>query len=206
MARPEVVPPMWRSRMPVRSTIHSSLVSRLGGQVVVGHDLVRQGDAPAGDPDAPSRGGPGADGVDADEPGVAVDDAAGVDGHARAGPVDLAGAGAAAELGGQLDHLGQPGGAQRVAPPDQAAARVDDEAGRVDTGGAGLGGRPGLARREEAERLEGVELLGRRGVVQLDQVDLVGPERRRPPRPPRRPGSAGRGSRASRFPSGPPTR
>ena len=29
MARPEVVPPMRRSRMPVRSTIHSSLVSRL---------------------------------------------------------------------------------------------------------------------------------------------------------------------------------
>ena len=28
MARPEVVPPMWRSLMPVRSTIHSSLVSR----------------------------------------------------------------------------------------------------------------------------------------------------------------------------------
>ena len=28
MARPEVVPPMWRSRIPVRSTIHSSLVSR----------------------------------------------------------------------------------------------------------------------------------------------------------------------------------
>ena len=29
MARPDVVPPMWRSRMPVRSMIHSSLVSRL---------------------------------------------------------------------------------------------------------------------------------------------------------------------------------
>ena len=40
----------------------------------------------------------------------------------------------AAELGGQLDHLGQPGGPQRVPAPDQAAAGVDDEPGRVDPG------------------------------------------------------------------------
>ena len=34
------------------------------------------------------------------------------------------------------------------------------------------GGRPGVTRLEEAERLEGVELLGAGGVVQLDDVDV----------------------------------
>ena len=49
MPRPAVVPPTRRSRMPVRSTIHSSLVSRRGLEVGVGDDLVGQGGAPAGD-------------------------------------------------------------------------------------------------------------------------------------------------------------
>ena len=47
--RPAVVPPTRRSRMPVRSRIHSSLVSIMLGEVVVGDDLVGQGGAPAGD-------------------------------------------------------------------------------------------------------------------------------------------------------------
>ena len=123
-----------------------------------------------------------------------------------AGPVDLAGAGPAAELRGQLDHLGQPGGAERVAAADQAAAGVHDEPGGVDAGGARLGGRPGLPGGEEAERLEGVELLGRGGVVQLDEVDVAGPEAEGLPGRLGRLASAGRGSRASRFPSGPPSR
>ena len=35
---------------------------------------------------------------------------------------------------------------------------------------------PASPGREEAQRLQGVELLGGRGVVQLDEVGVVGPE------------------------------
>ena len=52
MARPDVVPPMWRSRMPVRSTIHSSLVSRRTAKSALVTTLSGHGDAPAGDADS----------------------------------------------------------------------------------------------------------------------------------------------------------
>ena len=124
----------------------------------------------------------------------------------EAGAGHLAGPRPAPELRGQLDHLGQPGRPEGMPAADQAATRVDHEPGGVHAGGAGLGGRAGLAGREEAQRLEGVELLGGRGVVQLHQVGVVGPEPEGLPGRTRRPGSAGRGSRAVRFPSGPPNR
>ena len=55
--RPAVVPPTWRSWMPVRSRIHSSLVSRpMSCEVLVGQRLRRQGGAPAGDHRAPGAG------------------------------------------------------------------------------------------------------------------------------------------------------
>ena len=143
MARPDVVPPMWRSRIPVRSTIHSSLVSRLTAMSSLVTTL--SGTAmPQPVIRIPFTRRSGADGVDADEPRVPVDDAAGVDRHPDACPGDLAGARPAAELRGQLDHLGQPRGPQGMPAADQAAAGVDDQPGRVDAGGAGLGGRTGL--------------------------------------------------------------
>ena len=79
--------------------------------------------------------------MDAHIGGVALDDPAGVDGHAQPGPVHLAGAGPAPELGDQLDDLGDAGRAQRVAPADQAAARVDGQPGAADGGVA----RPAVA-------------------------------------------------------------
>ena len=51
MARPEVVPPMWRSRMPVRSTIHSSLVSRRTAMSSLVTTLSGHRDTPTGDAD-----------------------------------------------------------------------------------------------------------------------------------------------------------
>jgi len=53
--------------------------------------------------------------VDAHEPRISVDDAPGVHRHAETRPGDLAVAGPTAELRGQLDHLRQPGGPERVA-------------------------------------------------------------------------------------------
>jgi hypothetical protein len=114
--------------------------------------------------------------VDADDPGVAVDDAAGVHGHAQSGLLDLALAAAAPELVGQLDDLGQTGGTEGMAAPEQATAGVDHEARGVDRGHPGLCRRSGFAVAEEAERLEGIDLLCRRGVVQFDHVGVVGPE------------------------------
>ncbi len=72
----------------------------------------------------------------------------------------------------ELDHLGDAGGAQRVAAGHEPAARVDGDPAAPDRGVPGQGGRPGVARLEEAEGLEGEELLGARGVVELDDVDV----------------------------------
>ena len=67
--------------------------------------------------------------MDAHEPCVPVDDAPRVDGHAQACPGDLAVTGPAPELRGQLDHLRQAGGPERMAAADEAAARIDDQTG-----------------------------------------------------------------------------
>ena len=110
--------------------------------------------------------------------------------------------GLAPQLGDELDHLGDAGGTQRVAPADQPTARVDGHPAAADGGVAGDGGRPGVARLVEPERLEGVELLGAGGVVQLDDVDVGRVDARPRPRPrrPSRPGA--RGSRCRRCPTG----
>ena len=99
-------------------------------------------------------------------------------------------AGPAPQLGDQLGDLGEPGGAQRVAPGHQAAARVHARRRRRrrSVSPATVAG-PAAPGREEAERLEGVELLGAGGVVQLDHVDVgraeaeVLPGRRRSSQP-----------------------
>src|SRR5581483_7196608 len=142
VARPEVVPPKRRSRMPVRSTIQasdvsreaarSSLVTTLSGRAMPDPVILMPGTSGV------RRSG--ADGVDADEPRVARDDAPGVDGHAQARALDLAGTGPSPELGGQLDHLGQAGGAEGVSPADQATARVHDQTGLIHRGAARFGG------------------------------------------------------------------
>ena len=119
--------------------------------------------------------------MDAHEPCVPVDDAPRVDRQSQACAGDLAITRPTTKLRGQLDHLGQAGGAERVPAPDEATARVHDETGGVDAGGARLGRRPGLARTEETERLEGVELLGGRGVVQLDHIGIARAEPERFP-------------------------
>ena len=89
--------------------------------------------------------------MDAHEPRVPVDDAPRVHRHAGARPVDLPGARPAPELRGQLDHLRQAGGPERVATTDEAAAGVHHETGGVDAGGARLGGGSRLTGGEEAE-------------------------------------------------------
>ena len=150
--------------------------------------------------------GPGPDGMDADKADIAFDDAARVDGQSQAGPADLACPGTSTDLRGELDHLGQPGGPERMPPSDQSATRVHHETGAVHPGEAGFGGRAGLSRPEEPERLEGEDLLGCGGIVQLDQIEVVGTEA---PGFPCGLGGLGRGDRGSRavhFRSGPPNR
>ena len=60
--------------------------------------------------------------------------------------------------------------------PTSPPLELTTSPGAVHPGVPGLGGRSRLARPEEPERFEGVELLGCRGVVQLDQVEVVGPD------------------------------
>ena len=131
-----------------------------------------------------------------------TDHATGVGRHRQSGALDLARTGVAPELGGELDHLGDAGGAERVAPGHQAAARVDRHARPADGGVAGHRGRPGVAGLEEARATRGRRAPRRwwRRAARRRRRRR-GRRRRRPRRPrPSRPG--GRGSRCRRCPSG----
>src|SRR5690349_1613616 len=116
--------------------------------------------------------------VDADASDVAVDDAAGVDAHAQASPLDLAAGRLLTQVLDELEHLADTGRADRVPARDQPATRVHRRAAASDRRVARQRGRTGPTRVVEAQRLEGVELLGAGGVVQLDQVDVVRTDRR----------------------------
>ena len=86
-------------------------------------------------------------------------------------PVDLAGAGGAAELVDQLDDLAEGGGSEGLAFGQQAAGRVD-RAGAADVGVA-VGQDPGLlTRRAESELLPGQQLPGGVGVLTFHDIDL----------------------------------
>ena len=93
---PKSCPPIRRSRMPVRSRIQSVAGVQRRRQVLVGDDLVGDGDAPAGDhPSTRGRHGSARlEDVDADEAGVGrrsiePDHATRVGRHRQSGAVDL---------------------------------------------------------------------------------------------------------------------
>ena len=93
------------------------------------------------------------------------------------GAVDLAAGGLAPELPGELAHLGDGLGGDRLAEAGQPAARVDRHPPaerRVAVVEEALG----LALLAQPEVLVPVELEGRRQVVDLGHVDVVGPEAR----------------------------
>ena len=59
---------------------------------------------------------------------IGTDDATRVGRHGQSGAVHLPGAGLAAQLGGELDDLGDAGGPERMAPGHQPATGVDGHA------------------------------------------------------------------------------
>ena len=146
-----------------------------GGQVVVGHDLVRHGDAAAGDADASHAAGPRA----RPRPWMAMKPASPsmmppelTARPNRARPTWRPTARPRNWLANSTTWASPV--APRGCPGPPGRRGVDHQSGCVDAGVARFGGRAGLPDREEPERLEGVDLLGRRGVVQLDQVDVGG--------------------------------
>ena len=63
---------------------------------------------------------------------------------------------------------------QGMASGHEAPRGVDRDPAPADRRVAGHRGRPGVARLEETQRLEGVELLGAGGIVELDDVHVLG--------------------------------
>src|SRR5204863_4571432 len=86
---------------------------------------------------------------------------------------DLARARLAAQLPEGLAGLGHAGGAERVAAPDEAPARVDHDLAPV-VGQPLLDEAPALALRAEAELLVGDDLGDGEAVVDLGEIDVVG--------------------------------
>src|SRR5688572_7233715 len=94
-----------------------------------------------------SRTGQDGDGHGA---GVVADGTSAVLRKRQAGPVDLAVAGAAAQLGGQLDQLGHAGGTDGMALAQQPATRIDRDPS-AEVGVAGLEQLDALARTAQPE-------------------------------------------------------
>jgi len=97
-------------------------------------------------------------------------------------PSDLATPGVTPQLLGDLDHLAHAGGPDRVTSRHQTTAGVDHQATATDGSLTSQRGRARGTELVEAERLEGVQLLGAGGVVKLDDVDVVRADRRLLPR------------------------
>src|SRR4051794_16196396 len=92
--------------------------------------------------------------------------------------VDLPRAAAAAQLVDDLVDLAEAGRADRLALRQQASRRVDRQPA-AEARRAGLDERAALAGRAEAELLRRNDLGAAVGVLQLDDVDVVGAEARR---------------------------
>ena len=91
--------------------------------------------------------------------------------------LDLAGAGLAPQLPGDLAHLGDRLGGDRLAEAGQPAARVHRDAA-AELGVAGAQQRLGLALAAEPDVLVPVELERGRQVVHLGQAEVVGADAR----------------------------
>ena len=97
--------------------------------------------------------------------------------EAAAGTFHLAGARLSAEMGGDLEDVGQAGRAERVALRQEATRRVDRDAA-VALGRAGAEELGRAARRAEGEVLVVEQLGGGEAVVQLDDVEVCRPDSR----------------------------
>ncbi len=92
----------------------------------------------------------------------------------RVDAVDLSLVGSAAQLPGQLGALGQAGRAERVALGDQPTGGVDHPATAV--GGVVVVDQPRrLALAAQAEGLVQQQFVGGEAVVQLDDLEVLGP-------------------------------
>ena len=116
---------MWRCFIPVRSVIHSSLVSSVAERssfvtILSGTEMPQPGDDRAGHFAAllPEHG-------DAHQGRVCVDQTARVHGRTQPRTGDLAVACLAPQVLADLDDLAQAGGADRMTPRDESSARVD---------------------------------------------------------------------------------
>src|SRR5579871_4033626 len=96
-------------------------------------------------------------------------------GEAEPRALDLAGAGFAAQVRGDLVDVGDAGGAQRVALGEQAAGYVHGDA-PAERRVAGVDQLAGFALGAKAEVLVVHDLSGRKAIVQLDQVDVLRPD------------------------------
>src|SRR5262249_12476666 len=96
-------------------------------------------------------------------------------GHADLGAFDLARAGTALQLMGDLDHLCDAGRADRMTARDEAAGDVHRDP-TIQLELAILEQLHRLARLGETERIGIEELIDGEGVVHLDQVDVFGAE------------------------------
>src|SRR6266851_9634047 len=125
---------------------------------------------------APPGGSCGSPAEDRDGGGrfvAVVENPAAVLCEGRPGPRDLTAPAAAAQLVGQFDELGAAGGAERMAPGQQAAADVDRDTS-AELGGAAADELRGIAGLGEAHFLVEPEFRGRAGVVDFGDVDVVG--------------------------------
>jgi len=94
--------------------------------------------------------------------------------RASRAPSTLAFAGAALQLQRQFDHLASPVAAHGMPLAQQAAGRVHRDAA-AEARGARLDERAAVALRAQAELFVADDLGRRAGVVQLDDVEVVGP-------------------------------
>src|SRR6185295_18352126 len=95
--------------------------------------------------------------------------------EADLGPLDLTLAAEASELLVQLEALRETGGAEGMALREQTARRIHHPAPSVGHGVV-VNQLPGLALAAEPESLVRDELIRREAIVELDHVDVLGPE------------------------------
>ncbi len=139
------------------------------------------------------------------KPGVPVDDAAGVDRHAEAGAVDLAGPARPRNWVASSTTWASPVAPSGWPRPTRPPLGLTTRPGvSTAVAPASVAGRPHRERRSRATRARRAPRPRWRRAARPGRCRRG--RSRRPPTPPRRPGSSGRGSRAGRFPSGPPSR